>query len=360
MRRFGLLKIDWWLLTPVVILLVISLTTLLSLSPSFFYNQLFTMALGLGGFFVFSQIPHETLKRLSVPMYIISLLLLVVVLVIGFEAKGATRWISLFGTSLQPSEVLKPFLAVTFATLVARRDNASIRSFFMSLILLSPVFILIALQPDLGNALIYAIVIFFVLLVYGFPLKFFIFSALPFILISPILWTALHDYQRQRLLTFLNPTSDPLGTSYNVIQAMIAVGSGMFMGKGLSQGTQSGLNFLPERHTDFIFATISEGMGFIGSFLVVACLFFLCFRIYIIFINTEDTTKKLFAAFAFAFLFIHFMINIGMNVGLLPIVGVTLPFVSYGGSSLLSNFILLGMLSSIRSGHKSQSGLEIR
>ena len=360
MKQIGIAKIDWWLLTPVVILLIISLTTLLSLNKDFFFNQLFTLGLGLAGFFVFSQIPYETLKRYSVPIYVISLLLLIIVLVLGFEAKGATRWISLFGISLQPSEVLKPFLAVSFSTFLVRRENTSFYSYLFSLLFLLPVFILVAIQPDLGNALIYAGVIGIILLVYGFPFKWFVLSALPFVIASPFLWQILHDYQRQRLLTFINPTSDPLGSSYNVIQAMIAVGSGMFMGKGLSQGTQSGLFFLPERHTDFIFATISEGMGFVGSFLVILCLFFLCFRIYAIYVGAQSSSQRLFAAFAFAFLLVHFFVNIGMNIGLLPIVGVTLPFVSFGGSSLLSNFILLGILSSIRSTQKARTGLEIR
>lgn len=360
MKQLGLTKIDWWLLAPVALLLVISLTTLLSLGQDLFFNQLLTLTLSLAAFFIFSQLPFDTLKRLSLPIYILSIILLIVVLVIGFEAKGATRWISLFGMSVQPSEVLKPFLSVSFATLLANRSNTSFRSFISSLLLLLPIFLLIALQPDLGNALIYAGVIGIVLLVYGFPFKWFALLAVPFIFASPFLWNALHEYQQQRLLTFINPTSDPLGSSYNIIQAMIAVGSGMFLGKGLSQGSQSSLLFLPERHTDFIFATISEGMGFVGATLIIMALFFLCFRIYTIYRGTADTTEKLFAAFAFTFLLTHFFINIGMNIGLLPIVGVTLPFVSFGGSSLLSNFILLGILSSIRSTQKNRSVLEIR
>lgn len=360
MRQFGLTKIDWWMITPVVVLLIISLTTLLSLNKAFFFNQLFTLSLGIVAFFFFSQVPFEALRRFAVPMYIVSLILLLIVLIIGFEAKGATRWISLFGVSLQPSEVLKPFLAVSFASLLAQKNNTSFQSFFSSLLFLVPIFLLVALQPDLGNALIYAGVIAIVLLVYGFPLSWFAFSALPFLLVSPLLWGLLHDYQRQRLLTFVNPTSDPLGSSYNIIQAMIAVGSGMFLGKGLSQGTQSGLYFLPERHTDFIFATISEGMGFVGSSLIIICMFFLCFRMYTIYKGATEPSQQLFAAFAFAFLFVHFFVNIGMNIGLLPIVGVTLPFVSFGGSSLVSNFILLGILSSIRSTQRNRTVLEIR
>jgi rod shape determining protein RodA len=161
-------------------------------------------------------------------------------------------------------------------------------------------------------------------------------------------------------MTFLNPTSDPLGISYNSIQAMIAVGSGTFLGKGLSEGTQSGLRFLPERQTDFIFATIAEGLGFLGALIIVLALLFLCYRVYLIFSATSDKFIKVFSACAFGIFLIPSFVNIGMNIGIVPIVGVTLPFVSFGGSSLLSNFIFLGILSSMSTSRKHKDVLEIR
>jgi len=282
------------------------------------------------------------------------------VLIIGFESHGAVRWISIFGFSIQISEILKPFLALALASFLASRENTSFRTFLSVIVLLVPVFLLIALQPDLGNALIYGAVTMLMLLAYGFPLKWFGLLFLPFLLISPVLWELLHDYQRKRLLTFINPTSDPLGSSYNVIQAMIAVGSGMVMGKGLSQGTQSGLRFLPEKHTDFIFATLSEGLGFFGSAIIVVCFMLLCIRIYMLYSRMENSFAKLFAVAAFGFIMIHFFVNIGMNVGLLPIVGVTLPFVSYGGNSLIANFIFLGILSALATTYCRRSVLEIK
>ncbi|HVZ59097.1 MAG TPA: FtsW/RodA/SpoVE family cell cycle protein [Patescibacteria group bacterium] len=360
MRKKHLLGIDWWLVTPVIALLAIGLVTLLSLSKTLFLNQLFTLGVGILGFYLISRLRIESLQRLSLPIYLASLVLLFIVLIIGFESRGAVRWISIFGFPIQFSEVLKPFLTLALATYLGKSDNRSPRAFVMSLVLLLPVFLLIAFQPDLGNALIYAGVTLLILLVYGFPLKWFVFLFLPGLLVSPFLWAILHDYQRKRFLTFLNPTSDPLGASYNVIQAMIAVGSGMFLGKGLSQGTQSGLRFLPERHTDFIFATLSEGLGFVGAFIILVAFCMFCLRIYMLFQSMEDNSARLFAVGTFGFVLIHFFVNIGMNVGLLPIVGVTLPFVSYGGSSLLSNFIFLGLLSAMISTYSHSSVLEIR
>lgn len=360
MRRKTLLGIDWWLLAPVAVLLIISLVTLLSLNKSLFFSQFFTMAVGIVAFFFFSRIRVETLQRLTVPIYFVSIVLLFIVLVIGFESHGAVRWISIGGFPIQFSEVLKPFLSLALASYLSKNPTRSLRSLITIFILLAPIFGLIAFQPDLGNALIYAGVVLLVLITYGYSLKWFGLMAVPFILVSPIVWNMLHDYQQKRLLTFINPTSDPLGASYNVIQAMIAVGSGMFLGKGLSQGTQSGLRFLPERHTDFIFATLSEGLGFVGAIIVLIAFVILCIRIYIIFNQLDNNFAKIYASIVFAFFLIQFFVNIGMNVALLPVVGVTLPFVSFGGNSLLSNFIFLGILSAMLTTYARHSVLEIK
>ncbi len=360
MKRRTLLNIDYWLLVPVFALVTIGMVTLLSLNKSLFLNQAFTLSLGVISFFVVSKFRAETFQQLYKPIYFISIGLLLTVLIIGYESHGAIRWISVFGFPIQFSEVLKPFLSLAFAAYLTKKDNTSLRTFITSLVLLLPIFLLIAFQPDLGNALIYAAVTMIILLVYGFPLKFFTYLFLPFVFASPFIWGLLHDYQRKRIITFINPTSDPLGSSYNVIQAIIAVGSGKFLGKGLSQGTQSGLRFLPERHTDFIFATLSEGLGFIGSLVVVLCFVILCVKIYLIFSHMENPFARLFAVATFGFILVHFFVNIGMNVGLLPIVGVTLPFVSYGGNSLLSNFVMLGILSSLSSAYSKRKVLEIK
>lgn len=353
-------RIDWRLLLPVTILLSVSLVTLFSLNPDFFRNQLISVVIALSAFFFFSQINIHFLKQLRFPIYLFSLGLLLITFIIGFESRGATRWVQLFGISVQFSEVLKPLLAAAFASYLSEQEHASKKVFLKILVLFTPIFLLVFLQPDLGSALLYLFVLLVALYVYGYPKKWFAFLALPFLIAAPFVWRVLHDYQRQRVLTFLNPQADPLGVSYNSIQALIAVGSGAFMGKGLSEGTQSGLRFLPERQTDFIFATIAEGLGFVGSFIIIAAILVLCYQIYKIFLRTSDRFSKLYALIAFSFILIPAFVNIGMNIGIMPIVGVTLPFVSFGGSSLLSNFIFLGIVSAISTSRKYNDVLEIK
>ena len=218
---------------------------------------------------------------------------------------------------------------------------------------------LVFLQPDLGNALIYLMAAVSTFIVFGFPIRFFLTGLVFLGLLSPMVWKFLHDYQKQRILTFLNP-SDPLGLSYNAIQSVIAIGSGMIIGRGLGLGTQSGLRFLPERHTDFIFAALSEELGIIGSVLMVIVFAVLLYKIFAIFLHQENLFCKIFSIAAFFIIFLQFFVNVGMNIGILPIVGITLPFVSYGGSSLLSNFILLGILSAMNKEKGSLRVLEIK
>lgn len=358
MKKF--LRIDFLLLLPVAVLVCVSLVTLLSLSFDYFRSQLLSLLVAFLGFFIFSQMNIAFLRQLKWPIYIVSIVLLLITLFIGISSHGAVRWINVFGIQLQFSEILKPFLALIFASMLAEEQIGSMKAFFVPVLFVLPIFFLVYFQPDLGSALLYLIVALFALLISGFPLKWFGALFLPVILLMPIIWSKLHSYQRVRILTFLNPHADPLGVSYNSIQALIAVGSGSLFGKGLSEGTQSGLLFLPERQTDFIFATIAEGLGFMGAIIIIAAIFFLCYRVYTLFTLTNDKFIRIFAACAFGFFLIPSFINIGMNIGILPIVGVPLPFVSFGGSSLLSNFIFLGMLSAMVSSEKHKHVLEIR
>ncbi len=359
MRNRPLFGIDWYILVPVVILSIISLTAISGVGTVFFRNQLIYLFVSLVVFFILSHVDYKMLRGLIKPLYAISIVLLTVVLIIGLETRGAVRWIDLFGVRIQFSEILKPFLTICLAGFLVEGSQRSLKHFLLSGLLLLPIAILIAFQPDLGNAIIFVIVLLLVLLTYGFPLLWFGILLLPVSLFSPFLWNILHTYQRQRILSFLHPTSDPLGTTYNVIQATIAVGSGMVFGRGFSESTQSNLKFLPERQTDFIFATISEGFGFLGAVVVISAFCFLLYRLYCLFKNTDDSFGRIYLLGAFFFFFVQFSVNVGMNVGLVPVVGVTLPFVSYGGSSLLASFILLGVASSI--GVKSKVRvLEIR
>jgi rod shape determining protein RodA len=358
--RHSLIRLDWWLLIPVFVLLAVSATTLSSIELLYLEGQIFSIVIGVIAYLFFAQMQVDTLKRFSKPIYLVSLVLLSVVLFIGFEARGAVRWIEVFGVSVQFSEILKPLLALSFAGYLGSQENRSARSYVSTILLMAPIVLLIALQPDLGTALIYASVVIIVLFVYGYPLWWFLLSVLPLVISSPFLWALMHDYQRQRVLTFFNPMSDPQGTSYNAMKSVIAVGSGMLLGKGIQESTQSHLRFLPERQTDFIFATLSEGLGFIGALIVIIAFLVILYRIYIIFTEVTDPYAKIYAATAFCLILVHFFINIGMNIGIVPIVGVTLPFVSYGGSSIVSNFILLGLLTSLSIHTKKKQVLEIK
>ncbi len=353
-------NIDLGLVIPVLFLLILSLTALSSINISFLKNQLFFAGIGILAFIFFSQVNYKIIQLYATPIYIVSVVLLILVLILGIESRGAIRWVEIAGFRIQFSEILKPFLAISLSTFLMNKNNHSFLSLLQILAFLSVVSALIFFQPDLGSALIYFIVTILTLIFFGFPLKFFVSGLVFFAVSTPLVWSVLRSYQKERILTFLNPTHDPLGGSYNAIQSIIAVGSGMFAGRGLGQGTQSGLSFLPERHTDFIFATISEQLGFIGSALILFCFAFLLYRIFKIFMNCEDPFCKIFTTVSFFIILAQLFINIGMNTGLLPIVGVTLPFVSYGGSSLLSSFILLGLISSVQKSRKDPEVLEIR
>ncbi len=355
-----LLSLDWWLLGPVLLLLSIGLTTLFSLNPIFFRGQLFYVIISIAVFLFCANLDYTFLRSLITPIYILSLALLIIVFIIGFESHGAIRWVDIFGISFQFSELCKPLLSLSLVGFLTQHEDRNLKSFLLAGLLLMPIMLLILLQPDLGNALIYGAVGFLILVLYGFPYKWFAAVLAPIFVSLPFLWERLHDYQQKRILTFLNPSSDPTGASYNVIQAIIAVGSGGFLGRGLSSGSQSGLRFLPERQTDFIFASLSEALGFVGSFIVIFAFIILCSRMYVIFKQTDELFGKMFVACAFFFLTIHFFVNIGMNIGIVPVVGVTLPFLSFGGSSMLTNFIFLGIVMSIERKNRRENVLEIR
>jgi len=345
MTHFGITrKIDWQLVIPSFTLCSLSLITLFSISPTLFLSQFVFFFLSCGAFIFFSQVDLRQAEYFTLPIYIISIICLLFLVFLG----------------IQFSEILKPFLGLALASFLSQKNDTSITTFGKVFLFLLPIAILIFKQPDLGTALIYIFTTILTLLLYGFPALWFVISGGIIALSIPFFWNLLHQYQRQRLLTFLHFTNDPLGTSYNAIQAIIAVGSGAFLGKGLGLGTQSGLRFLPERHTDFIFATLSEDMGFIGGCIVIVAFSFLLLRFFKIFMSTDDLFSKTFVAFAFSLVLIQAFLNIGMNIGIVPIVGVTLPFVSYGGSSLLTNAILLGLVSSVGSFSKRKDTLEIR
>lgn len=360
MHKFLLNRIDISLLVPAILIIVISLATFYSVDTYTFQRQLLFLFFSLFAYVVFLNIDYRIFAYYSKYLYIAMIASLLFLFFLGIEARGSVRWVDFFGIRIQFSEIIKPFFVILIAQYLTSNESRSFGKFLKTLLLLAPIFFLILKQPDLGSAMIYFFVTFFMLFMYGFPLRYFLGVGFLGILPLPLIYELLHDYQRQRIISFINPSSDPLGSSYNAVQALISVGSGGFAGKGFGHGTQSILNFLPEHHTDFIFATISENLGFLGALVLLSLYCFLLYRIYKISLTVHDSLPHL-ILMGFYFLFLtHVFLNIGMNIGIVPIVGITLPFASYGGSSLLTNFIILGIISSIEFDYKKTHSIEIR
>ncbi|HCM37711.1 MAG: rod shape-determining protein RodA [Candidatus Gottesmanbacteria bacterium GW2011_GWB1_43_11] len=334
----------WLVFIPAILLNSLGLVTLLSRDPVLFYQQAIFTAVGLGLFWLFYHIDFELYQYLYKFFYVGAILFLLMAF-LGPNVRGATRWIDLGGFRIQPSEIIKPFFLITLASLLVRYPPTKIKFILYHLGLFGLPFLIIYKQPDLGNAIVYAGMWLFSVVLAGMPVWFLVLGGGVLGGLLPFGYRLLHEYQRQRILTFLNPLSDPRGTGYNAIQAMIAVGSGQWFGRGFGKGTQSLLNFLPEQHTDFIFAAFSEEFGFIGALVLLAIFFIFLWKVLRLTNLRQDRQLAfLYSAGFFTQLFIHVIINVGMNLGLVPITGITLPFISYGGSSLISLWIGLGIL----------------
>ena len=308
-------------------------------------QQLIFSILGLFFFFIVSQLDIHALTNFSKHFYFVVIFLLITVLIVGFETRGTLRWIPLGIFNIQPSEFAKPALIIFMAKFWSE-NLPSWKNILKSLVWTVPVFIFIFRQPDLGSALTILAIWIGVLFAAKISFKKIIIILLIAVLTIPLSWAILHDYQKQRIVSFLSPQSDPLGRGYNLIQSTIAVGSGQFLGRGLGRGTQSRLQFLPEFRTDFIFASIAEELGLLGSSLILSLYLFLI--IYSLNLGSKIADPSSFLAIVgvVSMLLFQTFVNIGMNVGLLPITGITLPLISYGGSSLISTFICLGLISS--------------
>lgn len=359
MRKFSLNRLALPILLPGVLIVALSLSVFYLIDPSIARQQLFFLAASLVAYLIFLNIDYKVFSFYSKYLYLFMIASLMVVFVIGIEARGAIRWIDIFGIRFQFSEIIKPFFIIFVAQYIMGNEDRSFGKFIRAFLLLAPIFFLTLKQPDLGNALIYLIVLIFMLFSARFPLRYFLALFATLVIPFPLIFEFLHDYQRARLLTFLNPSGDPLGSSYNAVQSLISIGSGGIFGKGIGAATQSILKFLPERHTDFIFATISESLGFLGAIMLISLYIFLLYKIVSLAMNITDEFSRLVLLGFYFLLLTHIFLNIGMNIGIIPIVGVTLPFASYGGSSLLTFFIILGIISSIRFDNKGRRVLEI-
>lgn len=359
MNRFSIHRIDFSLLIPAVLLVALSLSTLFSIDVVYFRQQLLLFFVGLFVYFLFLNIDYRFFALYPKFIYAFIILGFILVLTFGTEVNASRSWLVIFGIHIQVEEILKPFFIVVVAHFLAFTKFSNPIKYFGAIGITIPILILILSQPDTGTALMYIASFAGMLLMYGFPLKYYAVSLVGILAPLPVIFQLLKPYQKERLTTLFNLTADPSGASYNAIQALISIGSGGFFGKGLGEGTQSVLRFLPERQTDFIFASISEGLGFLGGASIICLIFFLLFRIYRISQRLDDTYAYLIVMGIFFLLLAQSVTNIGMNMGMMPIIGITLPFVSYGGSSLITTFILLGIVSSIGHENKKHKTIEI-
>ena len=300
-----------------------------------------------------AKIPFGYLSRLALPLYCLALILLVLTMLVGDQAKGAQRWLDLQVIRVQPSELMKIALPLTLAWYFDRFERVlRPRHYVFAIFLLLIPTILILKQPDLGTAILVLASGVFVIFFSGVSLRIIGFIVTLTVLLIPFAWSVLEPYQQVRILTLLNPSSDPLGAGYHTIQSTIAIGSGGFWGKGWLSGTQSQLNFLPEGTTDFIFAVLAEEFGFIGVLLVFLIYFLLIWRSLTIAIQAPNNFSRLAAMSIVLTFFIYAFVNIGMVIGVLPIVGVPLPLISLGGSSAVTISIGFGVLMNFRANHR--------
>ena len=344
--------IDTPLMTLTALLLLLALIAVASASPARVGTQLFNMAAALLVMRLAAQVPPQRLMHLALPAYLIGIALLIAVALFGDISKGARRWLNLGFMRIQPSELMKIAVPLMLAWFFQKHEaRLRMRDYAIAALLLLVPVALIAKQPDLGTAILVFAAGFFVLFFAGLPWKIMFGLAAAGVAAAPVAWNFLHDYQRARILTLFDPEKDPLGKGFHIIQSTIAIGSGGIFGKGWGQGTQAQLEFIPERHTDFILAVWSEEFGLLGNILLLVLYSLLIGRGLIIAANAPTVFTRLLAGAITLIFFTYAFVNIGMVTGILPVVGVPLPLVSYGGTALVTLFIGIGILMSI---HKNR------
>jgi rod shape determining protein RodA len=347
--------IDRHLLAAIGALLLVGLITLYSASGESLGRiggQLGNIVVAALFMWVAANIPPHFLQRLALPVYLVGLLLLFGVAAFGEVVNGARRWLHVGVTRIQPSELMKVAVPLALAWYFDRYEAVlKLRDFAVAAVMLLLPVLLIAKQPDLGTALLITAAGFYVIFLAGLSWRILVGLTAATLASLPLLWSVLHEYQRQRVYTLLNPNQDPLGAGYHTIQATIAMGSGGFFGKGWLNGTQAHLDFLPERSTDFIFAVFSEEFGLFGNLVLVTLFLFVIGRGMFITYNASTLFTRLVAGAITLTFFTYVVVNLGMVSGVLPVVGVPLPLISYGGTSLVSILFGMGILMSIHT-HK--------
>lgn len=334
-----------------VLLSLLSLTMLASIAPNKILMQLIyalaTVLLSIGVY----RLGINNLLLTSKGLYVGVVLLLIATIVFGRVTRGSSRWLELWGLRLQTSELSKPIILLTGVTLLptlwpTERRQQLLRAAIYA-VTMSPALILVLIQPDLGSALILGVIVLTLAICSGLPRWLWIMTVVLGILALPLAGQFLEPYQRQRLESFMNPYSDPRGSGYNVIQSTIAIGSGQLVGRGLGHGTQSHLKFLPERQTDFIFASLVEELGLIGGMVVLGLYTLMFYGLVRLTLATSNPQHFLILTGMTSWFFFQTATNIGMNLGILPVTGITLPFLSAGGSSLLVSGMVVALVASI-------------
>ncbi len=349
-------RLDGPLTVVIVVLAAMSLASVYSASggDSFdrTFGQLRNFAVAFVAMWIVANASPQTLMRVAIPVYIVAMCLLISVALFGEIRNGARRWLSFGFVTIQPSEIMKLGMPLLLAWYFHRKEEGlGWRDYAIAgLILLLPTG-LVMRQPDLGTSILVFSAGFFVIFLAGMSWRILIAAAVAGIAVLPVAWNLLHDYQRERILTLIDPTQDPLGAGYHIIQSTIAIGSGGILGKGWLNGSQAQLDFIPERSTDFILAVFGEEFGLIGTLLLLTLYTIVIGRGFMIAMNASTTFSRLLAGALTLSFFTYAFVNIGMVSGILPVVGVPLPLMSYGGTAILSMCIGFGMLMSI-STHK--------
>jgi rod shape determining protein RodA len=348
-------NVDWPLLGATVGLVILSASTLASLHVGraggvVAVRQLAWFGVGMMALVVVASIDYRRLVQMAPLIYVFGIGTLIAVFLLGRTVSGARRWLFVGPVSVQPSELFKLCFVLMAVWLLSSRWAQPVGK--ATLVMAAPLALvpaaLILKQPDLGTALLLFPVLMALMVAAGLPMRILGGLVLAGVAAAPVAWFALKEYQRERILVFMDPLRDPLGTAYNVIQAKIAIGSGQLLGKGVAGATQSRLAFLPERHTDFIFAVFAETWGFVGCLVLLTCYALLLLRGFDIAASTREPVGRLVALGVTTLVATQVLVNVGMVTGLLPVVGIPLPFMSYGGSSMVVSMMALGLLLSVR------------
>lgn len=354
---------DWITFITILLICLIGILTIYSATrppldegerPPFFIKQTIWLFVAVIAMLIFISFDYNRLKNFWPLLYIFGIILLVLVLFVGKSSMGAKRWINLGFFSFQPSEIFKIIFIISIsAYLSEKKSPLTYSDVFKTLIFFGLVpFLLIIKQPDLGTAVVILVLAITMLTYKGLSTRlllfFALFGAISILFLWEIIWESLKEYQRNRLIAFLDPDVDPKGIGYNIMQSMITIGSGELFGKGFLNGTQGPLKFLPERHTDFIFPIFAEEWGFIGCMVLLSLYFLIFLRLLGTASFAKDNFGKLLSIGFLTVFILYFFINIGMTTGIMPVVGIPLPFMSYGGTTLLANFIGVALVINVR------------